>query len=83
MSDCVAVYLEADLGLQNESDLSLPPRPKGQLVALRTKAEVEASFSITDAYVTKIPTQSANSVLVCVIRHSTMEGTNGGSQHCR
>ncbi|KAL8794068.1 MAG: hypothetical protein Q9195_003368 [Heterodermia aff. obscurata] len=36
----------------------------GRLVALRTKAEIDASFKAIDAYVVEIPKKSANTVLI-------------------
>lgn len=38
----------------------------GHLVALRTKAEVIASFTTIDAYMTEIPQKSASRALKCV-----------------
>ena len=38
----------------------------GHLVALRTKAEVAASFTTIDAYMTEIPQKFASRALKCV-----------------
>ena len=43
-------------------------RLTGRLVALRSKAEIDASFQTIDAYVIELPEKSANSVLMCVKR---------------
>ena len=38
----------------------------GRLVALRTKAEADASFATVDAYIARIPQKAASTVLKCV-----------------
>lgn len=39
---------------------------KGRLLALHTKAELDATLQLTSAYTVKIPLKSASSVLKCV-----------------
>ena len=50
----------------NENAYPATARLTGRLVALRTKAEIDASFQTIDAYVMEIPQKSANTVLMCV-----------------
>ncbi len=52
---------------------SRPPSSNGQLSALRTKAEMQASFEITTAYIIEIPLKLAKKVLECVDKFEPIE----------
>lgn len=48
------------------SNVGILPSKTGQLLALRTKAELNAPFKPTKAYVIEIPTKLAKKTLECV-----------------
>lgn len=52
------------------SDDELSSSQTGLLVALRTKAEVVASFTTIDVFITEIPQKSASKALKCVNKAS-------------
>ena len=60
----------------NENAYPATARLTGRLVALRSKAEIDASFQTIDAYMIELPEKSANSVLMYVKRASYSEETD-------